>query len=364
MGVEFEARLSRLRSLVAREGFDGLLVSDLANIRYLTGFRGTWSRLVVGPLAAALVVDRRYMSHAGELPGGGGVELVCVEGVRHEDAVREAVRMAGAERLGFEPGALSWYEHAAIEMRLGGRTTLLPAGGQVEELRLVKDEAEIALMSEAARVTDLAIGRVLEVARPGVSELELAAVLADALRRHGDGGAPAFEPLVASGPGTARIHGSPSSRRLRSGDLLVIDAGATYGGMCADCCRTVVVGERPDRRQAKALAVVAEALEAALDAVRPGRPVRDAAVAAGKTLSRHGYDLPHDLGHGVGIEVHEEPRVARDVDAVFEPGMVVALEPGIYVPGWGGVRLEDLVVVTGTGARVLTAAPRVVTAGT
>lgn len=363
MRPKFEARLERLRALVARDGFDGLLVSDPANIRYLTGFCGSWSRLVVGPLGTVLVVDRRYMSWSGDLPAG--VEKLCVEGVHHEDAVREAVRLVGAVRLGFEPGALSWWEHAALEVRLAGRTALLPAGGQVEELRLIKDDLELACIAEAARITDLAISRILDLARPGSRELDLAAELSSALRRHGDGGAPAFEPLLASGPGTARIHGRPGVRRLQAGDLFVVDAGATYGGMCADCCRTVVVGGKPDPRQADALAAVAEALDKALDAVRPGRAVREAAFAACRALARHGFDLVHDLGHGVGLEIHEEPRIAIDVDpeTVFQPGMVVALEPGVYFPGWGGVRIEELVAVTTTGFRVLTMAPRVVASG-
>lgn len=361
MRPSFEGRLERLKAMVARDGFDGLLVSDLANIRYLTGFAGTWSRLVLGPLATVLVVDRRYLAETADLPRG--VEVVCVEGVRHADAVREAARMSGGVQLGFEPGVLSWWEHAAIEMRLPGRISLRPAGGQVEELRLIKDEGEIALMAEAARSTDRAIAEVLEQARPGVRELDLAATLAAALRRHGDGAAPAFEPLVTSGLHTARIHGRPGTRRLEEGDFLMVDAGATFGGMCADCCRTVVVGRRPDHRQAAALAVVGEALDRALEAVRPGRPVREVAQAAAAVLSRGGHALPHDMGHGVGLEIHEEPRVAPDSDAILEPGMVVALEPGVYLPGWGGVRIEDLVLVTRSGARVLSAVPRMAVSG-
>ena len=361
MRPNYEARLERLRELVARDGFDGLLISDPANIRYLTGFSGTWSRVVLGPLAIVLVVDRRYLAYTADLPAG--VEVVCVEGVRHADAMREATIMAGGVRLSFEPGALSWWEQGAIEMRLPVHATFLPAGGQVEELRLLKDETELALVAQAARATDIAIAEVLEFARPGLRELDLAADLAAALRRHGDGGAPAFEPLVSSGPETARIHGRPGARRLAVGDLLLVDAGATFGGMCADCCRTLVIGGRPDRRQAEALAVVGEALELARDAVRPGRPAREVALAAKRALTRHGFTLDHDVGHGVGLEVHEEPRIAPDSNTELAPGMVIALEPGLYVPGWGGVRLEDLIAVTPQGARVLTAAPRITVSG-
>ncbi len=356
MRPNFQSRLARLGALLGDDGFDGLLVSDLANIRYLTGFDGSWARLVHGPLATLLVVDRRYRDRAGELPAG--VELVCVSGMRHEDAVREAVGLAGAMRLGFEPGALSWWEHGAIAMRLSRRQRFLPAGGQVEALRMIKDAAERAAIAQAAHATDRAIAAALAAALPGARDLDVAAALAAALRREGDGGAPAFEPLVAGGEHTAHVHGRPDGRALARGDLLLVDAGATWGGMAADCARTVVVGAAPDRRQQVALAIVQEALDAAIDAVRPGRPVREVARAAERRLARDGFVLEHDLGHGVGLEVHEEPRIASDSDAVLAPGMVIALEPGIYVPGWGGVRLEDLVEVTRDGVRILSAAPR------
>ncbi|MBM3269767.1 MAG: aminopeptidase P family protein [Candidatus Sericytochromatia bacterium] len=356
MRPDFGARRERLAALLEADGFDGLLVSELANIRYLTGFDGGWGRLVQGPLAHILVVDARYRDRAPDLPAG--VELLVAEGVRTADAVREAVGLAGCTRLAFEPGALSWWEHGAISSRLQPGSRFSPAGGHVEALRAIKDEGERKLIAHAAAVTDRAIAAALACAVPGEREIDVAATLAAALRREGDGGAPAFEPLVAGGAGTARIHARPSRRRLESGDLLLVDAGATISGLAADCARTVVVGERPDRRQREGLDVVQAALEAAIRCAEPGRPVRDLVRAAERRLARHGFGLAHDLGHGVGLEVHEEPRVAADSDAVLAAGMVVAIEPGIYVPGWGGVRIEETVEVTPEGPLVLTAAPR------
>ncbi len=202
----------------------------------------------------------------------------------------------------------------------------------------------------------MALTHVLAVAEPGVAERELAAILAADLRRHSDG-PPAFEPLVSSGPRTAILHARPSARRMEAGDLLLVDAGATASGLAADMCRTIVVGDPQDGLQARAFAAVREALDAAIAAARPGDPASQVEDAARRVLESHGYPLRHDVGHGVGLDVHESPRLAQDSTEVLAPGMVLAIEPGLYVAGWGGVRLEELVLVTAQGACRLTHLP-------
>lgn len=345
------ARLERLQASLLEAGQDGLLVADPANIRYLTGFSGTFGRLVVGPTGRFLVTDRRYA--VPDSPEPPVYDVVVAHGSRVVEAQLEAVRLCGARKLGFEPGAMAWWDVRALEASWPRRVELIAAGGQVEALRRIKDDRELSATRRAARATEEAVEAVLRAARPGVEERDLAALLASELRRRGDG-PPAFEPLLASGPRTARIHGRPSNRRLEDGDLLVVDAGATVEGMAADMCRTIVVGGKPDALQQRAFEAVRAALEAAIAAARPGVTGRKIDAAARKTLLAHGYPLLHDVGHGVGLEVHESPRLAEDSDEILEAGMILAIEPGLYVAGWGGVRLEELVRVTARGPERLT----------
>ncbi len=347
----FLARLARLRERFDDGGQDGLLVSDPANVRYLTGFSGSFCRLVIGPVGVFLVTDRRYAESAPEEPPV--YDLVVASGARYLEAEREAILLSGARRMGFEPGAISWWEVRALEACIPRRARLVAAGGQVEELRRIKDDLEIEAIRFAVAATERALAHVLDEAEPGMEERELAAILAADLRRHGEG-PPAFEPLLATGPRTAIVHARPTSRRIEAGDLLLVDAGATVSGMAADMCRTIVVGADADLLQGRAFDIVREALDAAIAAIRPGDPARQVEDAARRVLEGYGYPLRHDTGHGVGLDVHESPRLARDSTDVLAPGMVLAIEPGLYVAGWGGVRLEELVLVTAEASCRLT----------
>ncbi|MBU6429821.1 MAG: Xaa-Pro peptidase family protein [Cyanobacteria bacterium REEB65] len=350
---QFLRRLERLRESFEPAGQDGLLVSDLANIRYLTGFAGTFGRLVVNAHDCFLISDRRYLDVAAGFTEEPVFDLVCAKGTAFVERVADTIVHCGMKRLGFEPGALSWWEAIALESALGRRCTLVASGGQVEDLRRIKDALELEAIREAAQATERAIDEVLAGAKPATSENELAARLAAALRRHGEGPA-AFEPLIASGERTAIIHARPTQRTLERGDLLLIDAGATVRGMAADLCRTVVIGQAPSSLQKHALGAVRACLDAAIACVGPGVRAAEIERVARAMLGNRGYLLVHDIGHGIGLEVHESPRLAEDSTDILEPGMVLAIEPGLYVAGWGGVRLEELVLVTTEGAERLT----------
>ncbi|MBI6546382.1 MAG: aminopeptidase P family protein [Cyanobacteria bacterium NC_groundwater_1444_Ag_S-0.65um_54_12] len=349
------ARVQRLCELLRHSALDGLLVSDPANIRFLTDFSGSWARLLVGVSGELLlIIDTRYLDQAAQEVAQ--CQIIAVNGTQQIPAICRASKLLNPRKLGFEPGAISWWEQRAIESCLPRSCHFVAQGGQVEELRLLKDKGDIADIRRAAQATDRAITEIIGAAELANSEQELRANLAAALGRYGNGPS-AFEPIVTSGPRTALIHAKPAARKIVAGDLLLLDAGATHDGWCADVCRTVVVREVASELQRTVFTAVKEALIEAITAIRPGKSAAAVASAARDTLAQHGFPLRHDLGHGIGLEVHEEPRIAIDSTAVLQAGMVVAVEPAVYLPGWGGIRLEETVLVTQNGCEVLSCAP-------
>jgi Xaa-Pro aminopeptidase len=233
----------------------------------------------------------------------------------------------------------------------------VPSRNLVASGREVKDPAEIASIRRACAITSAAVTAAMAMLAPGVEEREVAAEIERNFKRLGADGL-AFPTLVASGDRTAQPHPQPGDRRLQAGEWLLIDAGCTSGGYCADMTRTMVLG-RPDKRQHEVWDAVRAALEAGLAAVRPGARARDVDAACRRVLAGKGLAgyFGHDTGHGVGLTLHEGPRLSADSEDVLEPGMLVTVEPGVYMPGWGGVRLEELALVTADGREVLTTAP-------
>jgi Xaa-Pro aminopeptidase len=349
----FADRLARLRAAIADRGVDGVLVGYPANVRYLSGFTGSSGWLLITQDAARLVSDFRFrLQAADEAP-----DFEFVEIKRTDEDLPAALAALGCAAVGFEAEHLTVQTHQRLaarlpDLRLEATTDL------VESLRMIKDESELALLERAATLTDAALRHGLALLAPGIAERELAAEIEGFIRRAG--GEVSFDrtgdvTIVAAGPRGALPHARPTDHAVKSGEAVVFDLGAKVGGYTADLTRTVVVGEA-SQRQREIYALCLEAQQAGLEAVRPGAVAQEVDAAARGVIERAGLgDLfGHGLGHGVGLEVHEAPRLARGETRVLEPGMVVTVEPGVYLPGEFGVRIEDTVAVTPQGRRALT----------
>lgn len=349
-------RTGRAREALRGARLDGLLVTHLPNVRYLSGFAGSTALLLLLPDAAVLITDFRYEQQAGEELDGGVSLRVARDGLVAELAsVLEERGVAG--RIGFETERVSVGERRELGEKCD-RCSWEPAPPVVEELRRRKDAEEVGYVARAAEIAAASLRDVLAVVRQGMREREVAAELDYRMRLRGSD-PPPFESIVASGPRTALPHARPSERRLREGDLLLFDFGARVEGYCCDVTRVAVLGaEAPWQREIHT--AVCEALEAALASVREGRAAREVDRAAREVLEEAGLSerFGHSTGHGLGLEVHEAPRLHRRSDELLEAGNVVTVEPGVYLPGRGGVRIEENVVVEEGGARLLTALPR------
>ncbi|MGA2835945.1 MAG: Xaa-Pro peptidase family protein [Acidimicrobiales bacterium] len=366
-------RLDRLRGALSgvngTEGPpDGLLVTTTANIRWLTGFTGSAGVLLVTDRRALLTTDGRYRTQAAEQLAGAGVggEVdVCVGGVATQ---REALADAAgpAATVGLEAGDVSWAAVTAWEAVFAPRR-LLATQGVVEALREVKDDGEIARMERAAAIADAALGSVLHLLADAghgrgtapLTESGFAAALDHAMRLIGAEDR-AFETIVASGENSAKPHARPGTRVLRPGDPVVVDFGATYDGYRSDMTRTFCLGGAPSGELATVFDVVAASQVAGVASVAPGVAAGDVDRVCREVITAAGWGdrFEHGTGHGVGLDVHERPAVGAGSTAILEPGTVVTVEPGVYLPAVGGVRIEDTLVVTGSGSRALTRFPK------
>lgn len=349
-----DARGARLAELVTRERLDALFVGDLTNIRYLTGFTGTNGACLVGPSERVFLTDFRYVERA-EAEVGEGWERPPAE----RDFVPQlAARMGG--RVGFEDGKLTVRQLGKLRETVGDAAELVPAGDLVEELRAVKDEGEIDRIAAAAELTDEVYRWAIERGLAGRSEREVARACEARIREQGAD--PSFPPIVAAGPNGALPHAEAGEREIGSGELVVFDMGAQLDGYCSDCTRTFATGDPGDDAR-ELYELVRSAQAAALEAVRPGIGGREADAAARRPIEAagHGERFGHGLGHGVGLEVHEGPRLAASSEDELRAGNVVTVEPGVYLAGRFGVRIEDLVVVGRDGNRNLSGLPKELT---
>ena len=346
-----EARANRLIELLGERQLDSLLVTDLVNVRYLTGFTGTNGACVVTPHERLFLTDFRYVEQAAEQVDG--FELLPAGRELAEDL---GERLSG--RAGFDDAHLSVRTHAKLADMVGEGVELVAAGGLVEQLRQVKDEAELARIAQAAGLATAALERVLGRGIVGRSERAVALDLEAELRSAGAED-PSFPAIVAAGPYGALPHAEPREVEIPRGTLVVIDWGARLDGYCSDCTRTLATGEL-DGTAAEVYELVRRAQEEALGAVRAGAESRAVVGAARDLIEAAGYGerFGHGLGHGVGLEVHEEPRLTKRAEGELVAGNVVTVEPGIYLPGELGVRIEDLVAVTDGGAEVFTDFPK------
>ena len=348
-------RIARLTERLPDVGADLLMVTSLINVRYLTGFTGSNAIVLVGPDTRLFLTDFRYVEQAGaEVDASFDRRIVAQDLV---DAVSD-ILPPGSPRLGFEDAHLTVRAYTRLHDRLPQGTELVAGGDTVESLRAVKEPEEIQRIAEATKLADAAFRRILERGLVGRTELDVATTLEREMR---DLGAqrPSFDSIVAAGPHGALPHAQPRDVEISPGQLVVIDWGAELDGYCSDCTRTVATGDL-DESALRAYDLVHEAQLAGLEAVKPGVGGREADSVARAVIdgAGHAEHYGHGLGHGVGLEVHEAPRLSQRSDSVLASGNVVTVEPGVYLPGRFGVRIEDLVVVTETGCNILTSVPK------
>ncbi len=345
-------RLSALADGLTAAHLDGLLVTSAPNIRYLTGFSGSSGLLFVAARDVILITDFRYQTQIKDEVGDLARVIIQPQSL-WVGLWQQLQQRTNLEVVGFESAHVLHRDFQRL-LEAGARWQWRPTVDLVEALRERKDAGELALIEAANGIATRALERTVKEVRAGMSELEVAGVLEKALRDEGSEGFP-FPSIVASGPRSALPHARSSSRRIEPGDFLLLDFGAEFNGYCADVTRTFVVG-RAGSEQRDIYDIVRHANETAAHGVRAGMTGRDADAIARDYIEQRGFgDLfGHSLGHGLGLEVHEAPRLAKSADGALAEGAVVTIEPGIYRPGWGGVRIEDDVFLGSDGPRILT----------
>jgi len=349
-----EHRRARLRAKLEELRLSCFLATDPLNVFYLTGFRGSAGAAVLRDSGTVLWVDPRYTLQARE--DAQGAEVIEERGPLLKAAARW-LRKRKLRRVGFEGDHVTCNGLRALQNEGGGRLRFEPTSGLVEDLRSLKDAGEIALIRQAGQVTVEALEETLREVRPGAKERDLAAEIDYRMRQKGAEG-PAFETIVASGHRAAYPHARASNKELGKGELVIFDLGAILEGYAADMTRTFYLG-RPSGRTERLYKAVLEAQHRAVEALRPGVRASAVDLAARRALERRRLAkyFTHSTGHGVGLNIHEKPRLARKEKTRIEAGSVVTAEPGIYIEGVGGIRLEDTVLVTEKGHEVLTPAP-------
>jgi Xaa-Pro aminopeptidase len=343
-------RGDRLEKGLSEADLDRVLVTELTNVRYLTGFTGTNGACVCGPGVRLFLTDFRYTERAAAEVEGWETETLAGDWLKGI-----AERLDG--RVGFEDDRMPVRLLEKLKEKVAEGTELVAAGGKVEDLRRVKDEQELAAIEEASKLADEVWRWTLEQGLAGRREREVARATEARIRELG--GDRSFPAIVAAGPNGALPHAEPGERVIGRGELVVFDMGAKLDGYCSDGTRTLATGD-PGEEGGAVYEVVRQAQAAALDAIRAGVKGEDPDTAARKVIEEAGYGeyFGHALGHGVGLEVHEGPRLSQRSDDVLAPGEVVTVEPGIYLPGRLGVRIEDLVVVAEDGLRNLSSLPK------
>jgi len=353
--MNFQARQKNLREHLATSRFDGLLVSHLPNIRYLCGFTGSAGLLLVQESGSAFITDVRYDTQAHDEVKGAKVVIArkaLLEALGEVLAQRKAARRKRA--IAIESEHLSVAEKKRLIKFRPASITLKDASAIVEKARMLKDDEELQLIRAAVALGARLFDRAVEVLGPGTTEVEVAAEMELAARRAG-AEEMSFPTIIASGARSALPHGRASSQRIPSGAFVVCDFGVILSGYCSDQTRTVWVG-KPSEEARRVYQAVREAQQAGVDAVKPGITVGEVDAATRKVLRKAGLGrfFTHSTGHGVGLEIHESPRVANGQREILQPGMVITIEPGVYFPGKWGVRIEDMVAVTAGGCEVLT----------
>jgi Xaa-Pro aminopeptidase len=347
------SRRNQVKKWLREQGLDAFLVSKPEHRYYLSGFTGTNGYLLLTLEQDYLLTDFRYHDQARQETEG--YQLLWGSNGWGQ-ALNNLLWELGLKKLGIdrETVTLSLYEY--LKMELTG-IVLVPEKDPCRHLRKIKSPQEIALIKKAAEITDKAFMHIVELIRPGLTEKEVAWELEFFMRRLGGEG-PSFDTIVASGPRAALPHGVASTKIMEPGDLVILDFGTIVHGYHSDFTRTLVLGE-PQKKQSEIYNLVLEAQTAVLQAIQPGMLACEADALARKVITQASYGsyFGHSLGHGVGLEIHEGPNLSPRETTILEPGMVVTVEPGIYISGWGGIRIEDLIVITSRGCEKLSKAP-------
>jgi Xaa-Pro aminopeptidase len=335
---------------LAGRKLDGLLVSFGPNLRYLSGFTGSNGLLLMTPGKAILFTDPRYTIQAGQ-------ESTCQVRIAKGPLVEEVVDAIGKlnlKRVGYEPALMSCDAYQSLEGKLPTKTSLVAVRGWIEELRMVKSPLEIERIRRSVHTNSRAFEQAVSRVRPGMKEQDLAAELEYRMRRLG-AEKPSFETIVAGGVRSALPHAQPTSAPFRTGELIVVDMGAIEEGYCSDMTRMLFLGT-PNAKVKRTYKAVLEAQLAGIDAVRAGARTAAVDAAARNVLKGYGLDRAfiHSTGHGLGLEIHEPPRLGKRDKGRLKAGMAITIEPGVYIEGFGGIRIEDTVVVTEKGCEILT----------
>ena len=348
-------RLTQLKGTVKRRGLDALVVSNIKNIRYLSGFSGSEGMILLTDEREILITDSRYIEQVKE-------ECKAVELVERKRSLINTVsglaRRLKLRVLGFEAESLAYSEYEELSSALG-RKKLVPTKGIVERLREIKDEEELGEIRRALKIGETAFRRLKRDLRPGMTEKQSADRLELAMKEEGAAG-PAFRTIVASGERSALPHAPLTETRVGRDGMVLIDWGASWQGYNSDLTRVLFLN-RISAEARKIYSIVLDAQKRAIDVIKGGVRVRDVDLAARSCIDRKGYGdrFGHGLGHGIGLEVHEGPKINRANRRLLKDGMVIAVEPGIYIPDWGGVRIEDMVLVKEDGCEVLSRVSKV-----
>ena len=352
--MDHSGRQRRLQAALAENKLDWLLVTHLPNIRYLCGFTGSAGTLLINERGATFFTDGRYRTQARVEVSGARTIIARKSPVLAAAEFLAAVQTRTAQRLGLEPHSVTIGQREQLSAILKRRWKLVSAPPLIERLRMVKDKEEIRSIRAAIQLGASLFRIARKKIRPGVKEVEVAAAMEYEARRAGAEGM-SFSTIIAAGKRSAVVHGRASEARIPPRGFVVCDFGVILAGYCSDRTRTVHVG-RPTSDARQMYQAVLEAQQAAIAQVRPGATAASIDTAARKVLRKHGLAryFTHSTGHGLGLEIHEAPRLAAGQTQELQPGMVITIEPGAYVPGQQGVRIEDVVVVTSAGCEVLT----------
>ena len=362
-------RIKRLENLIEKEKLDGVILTDGYNIHYLSGYKGHTGCMLIMNGIRIILTDSRYTEQVGiEAADFECVDIgldgysKCINTIIQNN-FKESNNCTSDEinkfKLGFENENISYKEYKAFFDAFGKSVEFIPLDDKLNKLRMVKDEEEINCIAEAERIGDEAFSHMLEFIQAGMTEKQIALELEYTMKSLGADGL-SFDTIAASGPNSSLPHAVPTDRVLQDGDFFTMDFGCIYNGYCSDMTRTVFIGENPTEKQMEVYTVVLKAQREALKLVKPGAKCSDIDACARKIISDAGYGdyFGHGLGHSVGLYIHEEPRCSRKCDTILEAGMTMTIEPGIYLPGEFGVRIEDLVVVTEDGYRNLAASEK------
>lgn len=348
--MNYEERVNRVRKRIVEDGTESLYVTNLINIRYLVGFTGSSASLLITPEVVWFFSDGRYRTQASEEVVGAEVEIYA-NPPELKDSIRRVIGPSPPESVGFEAANVTLDSKKQIDDFFRG-SRLAPTTGIVEKLRRVKEPKELELIRNAAKLADEGFDYILGRTAVGKTEREIALDLEFHMRSNG-ADAVSFEPIVAASERSALPHARPTARKVENNTFLLFDLGCIVSGYCSDLTRTIVVGSADDRHR-DVYEVVSRANEAAISAARAGVRAADVDKAA-RTIVADKYPdaFSHGLGHGVGLEIHEQPTLRSTSEDVLEAGEVITIEPGAYFPGWGGVRIEDLAIVTDEGLEIL-----------